>query len=588
MKRHTFAIIELVGGRAVASGILAVLLAILEGAGVMMLAPMLSFIGVVSSQGFSEEINSFFTLFFESTGIPKTLISVLLFYIGIIALREVLIKKQALLTAKISHEVVKKLRNKLFRAISHTRWSYFTQTRHAYFSHSLTSDINRIGNFANVTTSIFSNILLFLVYLFLAIQLSFILTGIACITATIIFFLLKALMKESKETGKEQTGIGKRMHSEILEFLNGMKLTKIFCAETQVIQKFNNTIEVAEKNSLSFVQETSKVNMNYNMMSVLILSLYLYFSIEYMDIGADSLLLLLFVFFKMKPQFSSLTQKYQQLLHMIPAFDSYNELLTSCQKENEEIPSSLKKDIILAKNVSFRDVSFQYSSSKKSNALNSINITIPVKETTAIIGHSGSGKSTFADILMGLIYPTQGGIFIDGQPLTKEMIHSWRMAISYVPQDTFLFHDTVRENLLWVKPDAKEDELWEALKTAAAKNFVEELPDGINTILGERGIRLSGGERQRIALARAVLMKPKILILDEATSSLDEANERYIRDSIHKLHGNVTIIIIAHRMTTVREADNIIILEKGEIIESGKRKELLLHKDGKFYEFCQL
>ena len=199
----------------------------------------------------------------------------------------------------------------------------------------------------------------------------------------------------------------------------------------------------------------------------------------------------------------------------------------------------------------------------------------------AIVGPSGSGKTTLADLILGLLSPTEGTIFIDGQPLEDELVHHWRSSIGYVPQETFLFHDTVRHNLLWAKRDATEDELWKAIELAAAAGFVSALPDGLDTVVGDRGIRLSGGERQRLALARALLRRPTLLLLDEATSSLDTANELRIQEAIEGLHGELTMVVIAHRLSTIRRADSIVVLDRGQVVEAdtwescaGKRRPL--------------
>jgi ATP-binding cassette subfamily C protein len=215
----------------------------------------------------------------------------------------------------------------------------------------------------------------------------------------------------------------------------------------------------------------------------------------------------------------------------------------------------------------------------------SVSLSIAAGQTTAIVGPSGSGKSTLADLLLGLIVPEQGRVLVDETPLTPDLLPSWRDQIGYVPQDSFHFHDTVRANLLWARPEASEGELWEALEIAAA-GFVARLPQGLDTVLGDRGVLLSGGERQRIALARALLRRPAILILDEATSSLDSENERRVQEAIERLHGRLTIVVITHRLTAVRATDAIHVLEAGRLVESGDWHSLLNASAGRFRVMC--
>src|SRR5690606_21964199 len=200
---------------------------------------------------------------------------------------------------------------------------------------------------------------------------------------------------------------------------------------------------------------------------------------------------------------------------------------------------------------------------------------------TAIVGPSGGGKSTVADVLIGLLAPDEGEVLVDGEPLTDAQRPAWRRRVAYVAQDVFLFHDTVRANLLLADPDADDARLWEALEAASA-GFVKDLPDGLDTVVGDRGTRLSGGERQRLALARALLREPELLVLDEATSSLDAVNEARVQEAIRRLHGRTTMVVIAHRLATVRDADAIHVLVDGRITESGTWAELVGRPDGVF------
>ncbi|MFZ2471729.1 MAG: ATP-binding cassette domain-containing protein [Methanothrix sp.] len=217
--------------------------------------------------------------------------------------------------------------------------------------------------------------------------------------------------------------------------------------------------------------------------------------------------------------------------------------------------------------------------------LTGINLKIPLGQTVGLIGPSGSGKSTMADLIIGLIRPVSGSIFVDDKALTQDRVKAWRKHIGYVSQDTFLFNDTVRANLLWACPEASEEDMNEALRLAAADEFVYRLQDGMNTLLGDRGVRLSGGERQRLALARALLRRPSLLILDEATSNLDSESEKRIQEAVESLHGSHTTFIITHRLSTLRNADTICILENGGIVEQGSWNDLLASK-GRFLGLC--
>ena len=196
-------------------------------------------------------------------------------------------------------------------------------------------------------------------------------------------------------------------------------------------------------------------------------------------------------------------------------------------------------------------------------------------------GPSGAGKSTIADILMGLVLPDSGTLKLDGRPLGPEGVRGWRDQIGYVAPDTFLFHDTIRANLKWARPDASEDEMLAALRQASAFDFVAGLKDGLDTVVGDRGMMVSQGERQRLALARAFLRRPSMLILDEATNSLDSENEGRVLDAIESRRGELTVVLIAHRLSTIRRADLIYVVEGGKVVESGDWSSLSAKRDGR-------
>lgn len=245
-----------------------------------------------------------------------------------------------------------------------------------------------------------------------------------------------------------------------------------------------------------------------------------------------------------------------------------------------------RKSFAFRKEIVFKDVSLKYPSTQES-AVKDINFTIFKGETVAFVGASGAGKSSIMDLLLRLYDPTKGDIFIDGFSLTEFHAGSWRDYLGVVSQDIFIFNETIEENIRFGKLDASKEEIREAAAAAGIHSFIVSLPEGYKTLLGERGYRLSGGERQRIALARAFVRNPQILILDEATSSLDTHSERLIQKSLEKYRGEKTVIMVAHRLSTITNADKIFVLNKGSIAESGTHKELLM-ECGLYASFWQI
>ena len=242
--------------------------------------------------------------------------------------------------------------------------------------------------------------------------------------------------------------------------------------------------------------------------------------------------------------------------------------------------TSLPQDQVLHGNIRFDALSFHYPTRTETEVLKQISVTIKPDTLVALVGPSGAGKSTFVSLLFRLYEPTQGHILFDERDNQSIPISALRSQMAIVPQDIFLFGGTIRENIAYGKISATEEMIIEAARKANAWEFISQFPEGLDTLVGERGTQLSGGQRQRIAIARAVLKDPKILILDEATSSLDSESERLVQDALEKLMKGRTSIVIAHRLSTIRQADNILVLNNGQIIEQGTHEELLLVKDG--------
>lgn len=278
-------------------------------------------------------------------------------------------------------------------------------------------------------------------------------------------------------------------------------------------------------------------------------------------------------------------QSYQSFVNLLPAFSTVMTMQARCEAAAEPKAERVE-NFKLRHGIQFEQVSFGYQDNGRAPVIWNLDLTVKAGQTTAIVGPSGAGKSTIADLVTGLLVPDQGRVLVDGIPLGPERMRAWRDQIGYVSQDTFLFHETVRANLLWSRPGASDEEINRVLRLAAAEEFVSGLPGGLDTILGDRGVLVSGGERQRLALARALLRRPSLLILDEATSNVDSENEGRIQRAIQELHGQMTILVIAHRLSTIRDADVIHVLEQGRLVESGTWDTLAAEEHGRFRALC--
>jgi subfamily B ATP-binding cassette protein MsbA len=268
-----------------------------------------------------------------------------------------------------------------------------------------------------------------------------------------------------------------------------------------------------------------------------------------------------------------------QLTEAMAGLDRTQELMNMTEEDDPHKRTN-RLDKING-DIEFKEVSFSYEEGKE--VLHKISFKAPTGSVTALVGSSGSGKSTIAGLSATFLNPSSGEIFLDKTNLSTVNLSSYRKHLGVVLQDDFLYEGTIRENILFPRPNASEDDLLEAVKGAYVNEFTDRFTDGLDTIIGERGVKLSGGQRQRISIARALLADPKIIILDEATSNLDTESESYIQKSLNTLMKDRTTFVIAHRLSTIQKADQILVVEDGNIIERGKHEELLTKK-GRYFE----
>lgn len=285
--------------------------------------------------------------------------------------------------------------------------------------------------------------------------------------------------------------------------------------------------------------------------------------------------------------FGGMANVYTQIQKFIGATEELFALFNE-KEENLNIISEVSTKDQLKGDISFRDLTFRYPSRPDEDVLSSINLTITANQMVALVGTSGAGKSTIASLLLRLYEPSEGELLFDNKSSQEYSLTDLRQQIALVPQDIFLFGGTIKENISYGKPDSTDDEIYAAAGKANALEFIERFPEKLDTIVGERGTQLSGGQRQRIAIARAVLKNPRILILDEATSSLDSESERLVQDALEKLMVGRTSIVIAHRLSTIRKADQIMVLDSGRIVEKGTHEELIGLENGIYRNLSSL
>ena len=389
------------------------------------------------------------------------------------------------------------------------------------------------------------------------------------------FGYIRPIFRERGKINAEVTG-------RLTETLNGVRVIKGFNAENQENKTFEGGVDRlyqnVKKSLTATALMTSSSTFLLGMATVGIMGMGGYFIMEGSMTAGDLISFLLFLGFMVAPivQMSNIGS---QLTEALAGLDRTQELMNMTEEDDPEVRNVILEDI--QGNMVFDNVGFSYEDDK--DVLHDISFEANAGSVTALVGSSGSGKSTIAGLAATFLNPVSGKVTMDGKDLAHVNLSSFRQHLGVVLQDDFLYEGTIRENILFPRPDATEEEVQSAVKGAYVDEFTDRFEDGLETVIGERGVKLSGGQRQRISIARALLADPKVIILDEATSNLDTESESFIQKSLNVLMKDRTTFVIAHRLSTIQQADQILVIEDGHIAERGKHQELLDAK-GRYYE----
>ena len=565
---------------------LLICMSVSQGAQILLLVPLMQLVGLDVQQGSVGWLAEFVSSIFTGLGMHPTLITVLGVFVLFTTGLELIARRQTTFGFKLQQDFVASLRRRLYRAIANTDWLTFSRSRSSDFTHALTTELDRVAVATFEFLRLISSVVLACMYVLIALQLSVEMTALVFVFGAGLLLLLRRKTRQSLWTGEDISLTTSGLYAAATEHLAGMKTVKSYGVEERNADIFSSLTDRVARAQVDATRNYAGTRFWFGVGSAAVLSAIIFISLEILNISTAALLLMLFLFYRIIPLFTGSQQSYQQFLNEFPAFARVMEMQARCEAAAEP-RAERPKEVKLRDSIRFEEVSFAYGTEGEALAIVELGLEIRAGQSTAIVGPSGAGKSTVADLIMGLIAPNRGRILIDEVPLGPERIRSWRDQIGYVAQDTFLFNDTVRANLLWARPEANDEEISRALALAAAEGFVSELPDGMETVLGDRGVRLSGGERQRLALARALLRGPSLLILDEATSALDSENEKRIQAAIEELRGHMTILIITHRLSAVLGTDVIHVLEQGRLVETGDWGSLLGKENSRFAALCR-
>jgi ATP-binding cassette subfamily C protein len=546
--------------------LLALILAgVVEGLGLTALLPLLQkaidlpvspATDPTSSSDIGNSINSALAFF----GIPSTVGSLLTIIMAGVLLRSLLI---LLADRKVGYtvaHVATDLRLALLRALLSTRWGYFLDQQVGSMVNAAGTEVMRASSsYLHAATAVAMAIQAF-AYFTVALLVSWKTTLIFMTAASLILVLLYKLVSKAKRAGRKQTRLLQSLLARLSDNLQSLKAFKAMGRENMADEllskdtlKLNKALrrQVFSKAALRGIQEP--------LMSLLVI-VGLYTMLVYLKMDLPKVMVLIFLMARMLTQAGKVQRKYQLMAIGESAYwslqDKIDNALLQQEPKGGEITATLERGIVLDR------VDFGYGDHM---ILTNVSLEIPCRTFTSFVGPSGAGKTTLIDLIIGLFQPVKGEVLIDGSPLPEINLQSWRRMIGYVPQDSILLHNSVLINVTLGEPSFTVEDAQQALRAAGAWGFVNEMSEGIQTIVGERGAKLSGGQRQRIAIARALIHRPQLLILDEATSALDPKTEAAICQTLKELRGQLTILAISHKSALVNVADRVFQISDGSI-----------------------
>ena len=544
---------------------------LVEGVGLLFLVPLLGLVGVDLGSGAADAVAARVAGALSSAGLPLTLPVVLAVFVAITVAQALAAMAQTLVNLRLEARISARLRSALYEALLHADWLLLARQRGSDLAHTLTTEVDRTAALTHQSLSTLATSAQIAVALAIAARIAPAATLVVSGAGLLLLLVMRSRAARSEQLGREYASASAAAYGLLTDGLAALRTIKSVGAESRSLEMVGDShgrlVDLWYRGVANYVQGKALLDAG----AAVVLALLVYGAVSWLQLPAAALLLLLFIFARTVPRASALNHSVHLFVHALPAFDRVTRLLEACRAAHEPAGADLQPPLVHA--VTLEGVSFAYEPGRP--ALDGVWLDIPARRITALVGASGSGKTTIADLVLGLLRPDAGAVRVDGRLLTRETARAWRARVAYVSQDPFLFHDTIRANLLWARPDARPDDLADALARAGASAFVARLPDGLDTIVGDRGSRLSGGERQRLAVARALLRRPDVLVLDEPTSALDAASERHLLDVVGQLASATAVLLITHRLSSVRSADRIHVVDAGRVVESGSWAELM-------------
>ena len=542
--------------------------ALAEGFGVASLLPLINL--VVEPESGQSTLTVYVAQAFAVVGLEPSIGGLLIAIVAMIVLKSLLVLFAMTQVGYAAAWVAMNLRLEVVRALLNARWQHFVDQRTGELASAVSNEPMRTANAYVSSCRALAVVLQLVIYLALSFVISWKISVAAIVVGVVGVIALNRLVGISSRAGRAQTELQKSFLTRLLQGLDGMKPLKAMAREgsfSPLIEASVRGLNLAQRRIVVSVEAVSE---SHEVIRVLAVAGGLYVFLSVWSQPIDSLLVLMLLFARTLQKASFLQHSYQAVAFDVPAFTFLRSTITSAEAVVEPNPNPSGERPRFTSAITLRDVSFSYGSQ---NVLDRVSMLLPSGKFTAIVGSSGVGKTTVADLIIGLLRPQSGEVWIDDLPMHDIDIKAWRAMIGYVPQETYLFHDTIMVNVTLGDPGISPAQVESALRRAGAWDFVAALPDGVHSMVGERGARLSGGQRQRIAIARALVREPALLVLDEATTALDPKMEASIVDTVRQLTGTITVLSISHQPAMRQAADIVYAVEDGGIVVEDTNEE---------------
>lgn len=535
------------------------LLSAIDGIGLSLLLPLFQAIGIDSgaqSDGPAQMVMKGFAIL----GIPTTLEAVLIVTLAVAVFQIALFGVQRRLIGVARQQLVYGLRTVLFDMSGRASWGFLLKQHSGHTVNAIVTECARVGlAYGSLLTSV-GLILIFVCYVGLAAWITWQFTLALGLVGGLSGLLVQKIYRRSRNAGAASTAAHNRLQEVVNEHMAAGKLIRAMGAQDYSSRLFTAAAAAVERHLLVLDLNEARVKLVVEPLAVAMLMAIIYVSVSVMGLAAGELVVLLALFYRLIPRLVQLQQQFQNVAANLPTFEHLREMAGRLDQAREVSGSRIFDR--LERGVELIDVCVSY---REQPVFTGIDLHIPARKTVVLIGKSGGGKTTLLDVLLGLRRVDGGAVLLDGVPFEEFDVESFRRRLAVVQQDSSFFHDTIANNLRLAAPDATDAEIWQALEDADAATWVRATPDGLETVLGDQAARISGGQRQRLAIARALLRDPEILILDEPTSALDNDSETAICNMLMTLAGRMTILIVTHRPAMLDVADMVFSVGDGTI-----------------------